>query len=208
MISRIFSTAILTGLKLFLALTAVDAQVNLLRNPNAEGGLEHWRAAKDSTVEEYNGTRVFVVKNGGVGGSSFIQDIQLKESDIGKYALLIGRGSSERVNTDGSITGLPCLYGYMMSSVNQKGGKIAAYLQGQRMRAEPSDPDEWVTMFGIFRVVKGSEAIRFFLNQAERKDDPQTGSAARFDDLGLYLFTSQLEALKYIEAYNSERIIP
>ncbi len=207
MIRRIFSTAILTGLNLFLALSAVNAQVNLLRNPNAEGGLEHWRAAKDSTIEDFNGSQVFVVRRGCSGGSSFIQDVHLNDSDTGKYALFIGRGSSERINNDGSITGMPYLYGYMMSSVNQKGGKIAAYLQGQRMRAEPSYQDEWVTMFGIFRVVKGTKAIRFFLSQAERRNDPQTGSAARFNNLGLYLFSSREDALRFVETYNAEILI-
>jgi hypothetical protein len=49
----------------------------------------------------------------------------------GHYALLIARASTERVNPDGSITGRPCLYGYMMAP----GGKTVRfdYLQGQNM---------------------------------------------------------------------------
>lgn len=208
MIRTFFNTATLTGLNLFLALTAVDAQVNLLRNPNADSGIEHWRASEDSAVENVNGDHVFVVRHGCSGGSSFIQDVPLRESDVGKYALFIGRGSSERVNHDGSITGLPYLYGYMMSSVSPRGGRIAAYLQGQRMLATPSYQDEWVTMFGVFRVVEQTKTIRFFLNQAERKNDPQTGSAARFDNLGLYLFTTKEEALRFVESYDAEMLIP
>jgi hypothetical protein len=62
------------------------------------------------------------------------------------------------------------------------------------MRLSPTRENEWGPMFGIFRVPQGSGTIRFFLNQAERRDMPQNGSAARFDDLGLYLFATEEDA--------------
>ncbi len=67
------------------------------------------------------------------------------------------------------------------------------------------NPDEWVTVLGLFEVPSGTGAIRFFLNQAERKDVPQDGSAARFDDLGLYIFTTEEEAVAFVLAYNEQK---
>jgi hypothetical protein len=61
--------------------------------------------------------------------------------------------------------------------------------------------NEWVKAWGIFKVLDGTGAIRYFLNQAERKDLPQNGSAARFDDLGIYLFETEEEASAFVETY-------
>jgi hypothetical protein len=69
------------------------------------------------------------------------------------------------------------------------------------MRARTLNQDEWVTMFGIFRVPEKTSAIRFYMNQAERKNVPQNGSAARFDNVGLYLFEAEEDALKFAKAY-------
>ena len=125
----------------------------------------------------------------------------MTESDIGKFALFIGRGASERVNPDGAITGLPYLYGYMMNPGEPSGGRIYAYLQGQKMRGDAQVKDEWVTMSGIFQVPKGTGRIRFFLNQAERRGVPHNDSAARFDNVGLYLFETEEDALQFVRAY-------
>jgi hypothetical protein len=196
------ATLSLFGICLFLATTAVSAQTNLLLNPDADQGLENWRVYGDAKVEELDGAKVFVVRNGGI--SNFNQDVDLSESDVGKYALLIGRGSSERLNEDGAITGLPDLYGCMLKSRGPDGAKINTYLQGQKMLPKPSSANEWVTMFGIFPVPKGTVAIRFFLMQAERNGVPQNGSAARFDNLGLFLFETQEEALNFAKAYDKK----
>jgi hypothetical protein len=171
-----------------------------LRNPNADLGSEHWRAVGQATIEEYEGDKVFVVRNG-CSGNSFFQDVKLTASDHGKYVLLIGRGSSERVNADGAITGLPYLYGYMLKDDYPRGGIINTYLQVEKMLARPSRENERVTMYGIFRVPENTVAVRFFLQQAERSGVPQNGSAARFDNLGLFLFDSEKDALKFVITY-------
>src|SRR5688500_8202194 len=144
------------------AATTVGAQTNLLLNPNADSDTEKWRASGHATVEEFDGNKVFVVRNQG----SFFQEVNLNKSDIGKFALLIGRASSERINADGAITGLPYLYGYML---NLKDERINTYLQGQQMRARPARKNEWVTIYGVFRVPENTGTIRFYLNQAERR---------------------------------------
>lgn len=211
----------------FFSATNINAQKNLLLNPNADSKSEHWKPFKEeiteayskckkvngckkdyllelleqksvqAAVEDFNGDNVFVVRNKGY----FYQDVNLSESDVGKFALLIGRGSSERVNMDGVITGLPYLYGYMLNTSNSEGRKILTYLQSPRMLGASPYQDEWMTMFGIFQVPEGASAIRFFLKQAERKDVPQNGSAARFDNLGLYLFETEKDALEFIKQY-------
>jgi hypothetical protein len=172
---------------------------NLLLNPKANDGTNGWRASGNAQVEQSDdGDWRFVVRNNG----HFFQDVQLPEDAAGKYALLIGRVSSERIDPDGAITGLPSLYGYMMDGANPaRPRRILSYLQGQQMLCRAGTVNEWVTAWGIFEVPDLTHAIRFFLNQAERKDVPQNGSAARFDDLGLYLFSTEGEAKAFAQAY-------
>ena len=79
---------------------------NLLKNPNGDQGPHLWRAFGEATIEPLTGNNwCFVVRN---GGYSF-QDVTLTDNAVGQYAVFIGRGASERINDDGSITGLPYL---------------------------------------------------------------------------------------------------
>jgi len=187
----------------FLTTTLVSAQSkNLILNPGAEEGATQWRAFGDTAVERTSETGShFRVRNKGY----FLQDVALPEGAVGKYVLLIGRVSSERINADGAITGLPYLYGYMMESTTPRGEQIKSYLQGQLMLCAAGKENEWTTAWGIFQVSVGTDIIRFFLNQAERKDVPQNGSAARFDDLGLYLFDTAEEASTFVKSYNKQK---
>jgi len=172
---------------------------NLLQNPNADSASDAWRQFGDATVEVTTGNNsCFVVRNSGY----FIQDVPVTDNAAGQYAVLIGRGASERINSDGAITGLPYLYGYMMEQGRPNGGRVLAYLQGQRMLAATSMKDEWVDMWGIFQIPAGTEKIRFFLNQASRQGVPQNGSAARFDNLGLYIFATRDDAVAFVNQYH------
>ena len=190
-----------TSMLLWLAMTTTftNAQTtNLLQNPKADDKTNNWRAYGQAAVEQSDDSDWhFVLRNNG----HFFQDVSLSGSAAGKYALLIGRVSSERINPDGAITGLPYLYGYMMESLDSGGAQILAYLQGQQMRCGARKENEWVTAWGIFQVPVGTRVIRFFLDQAERKGVPQNGSAARFDDLGLFLFTTEEEARAFVQLY-------
>jgi hypothetical protein len=175
---------------------------NLLQNPSADDDANYWQVFGDADVEQTPESNPhFRIRNKGY----FLQDVTLSEGAGGKYALLIGRVSSERINADGTITGLPYLYGYMMKGTNPTGGRILSYLQGQQMLCGARKENEWVSAWGIFQVPSGTGAIRFFLNQAERKDVPQNGSAARFDDLGLYLFDTEDEATAFVRSYNDKK---
>lgn len=185
-------------LTLLLLTTAGQAQsTNFLQNGDADQGMAHWRAFGDAGVE---GTSVndscFVVREGGY----FLQDVELPNGAVGQYAVLIGRGSSERINADGSITGLPYLYGYLMEKAGPSGGTVLDYLQGQQMLARPKMTGAWVNMWGIFKVPEKTTKIRFFLKHALRNGVPHNGSAARFDNLGLYLFATKEEAEAFVAA--------
>jgi hypothetical protein len=172
---------------------------NLLQNPNGDQAAEFWRAFGEATVEQVTGNNLcFVVRNGGY----FIQDVPVPDDAAGQYAVLIGRGSSQRIHEGGAITGLPYLYGYMMDKAGPRGGHVLEYLQGQRMRAKTKIRDEWVDMWGIFQVPEKTKVIRFFLSQASRSGVPHNGSAARFDNLGLYLFATKEDAEAFVSGYH------
>lgn len=181
---------------------SVNAQTNLLKNPGADLSGNSWRAVGNATIEEINGNKIFVIRSEDNGKIySFSQIVDLNSSDIGRYALFIGRGLSERVNSDNLATGLPYLYGYMLRSYSAKGARINSYLQGQNMLAKQSATDEWATMSGIFRVPDGTVAVQFMLCQASQKGLPPNGSPARFDNVGLYLFDTEQEALDFVKRY-------
>jgi hypothetical protein len=187
----------LTILSVTVVATAIltNAQSNRLQNPNADLQSQSWRAVGQATVETCaTGNPCFVVRNGGY----FIQDVNVSADSLGRYALLIARASTERVNADGAITGLPSLYGYMMDAGEPRGGRVLDYLQGQNMSLLTMKKDEWTTLSGIFRVPQGTGRIRFSLSQAERKGVPQNGSAARFDDVGLYFFATEQDARAFV----------
>jgi len=194
--NKVSRLAILS-LMLFVTGVLTNAQSNLLQNPNADLQSQFWRTFGQATVETCgNGNPCFVVRNGGY----LIQDVNVGADSIGRYALLIARASTERVNPDGAITGLPSLYGYMMEAGDPRGGHILSYLQGQNMLAANMTRDEWTTLWGIFQVPLGTGRVRFFLNQAERKGVPHNGSAARFDDVGLYVFATEQEARTFVNS--------
>jgi hypothetical protein len=196
--AKLYLRASLLLLALCLSAITAGAQTeNLLRNPKADLEEQYWQTFGQAAVEEVGENRVFVVRDGGY----LLQDVALPGDAVGKFAVLIGRGSSERINPDGAITGLPYLYGYMMAPGGSEGGRIIAYLQGQRMLCSATFVGEWVKMWGVFRVPEGAGSIRFFLKQALRRGVPYNGSAARLDDLGLYLFPTEEEAESFAASY-------
>lgn len=170
---------------------AAQQYTNLLKNPDGSAQTEFWQPYGDVTVEQLADSNFcFVVRNGG----HFYQDVELPRPSDGMYALLIGRAESERINSDGSITGLPYLYGYMMEKGRPDRKEIRKFLQGPQMVGRSASTDEWVKISGIFKVPERTTTIRLFIDQAERSADPQNGSAARFNNLGLYLFATKEEA--------------
>ena len=188
---------------LFLAVvngsTLVTAQTrNLLKNPDAADGPLSWRAFGDTAIETTPGNGPhFVVRNGGY----FLQDVPVPLGPAGRYVVFVGRGATERINSNGAITGLPYLYGYMMRPPGLGQKEILAYLEGQGMRAHPNITGQWVNMWGVFEVPEGTTSVRFFLNQASAAGTPHNGSATRFANLGLYLFANKEDAEDFVSRY-------
>ena len=167
---------------------------NMLVNGDAAGGMGGWITNGNVKIERIGGVTCFAIRSKG----SFQQEVRLPPGSIGMYAAVVGRGESDRVNEDGSITGLPYLYGTVVAADRRR---FLAYWQGQQMLARPRKPGEWVTMSGIFSVPYGAEWVSIQLRQAERKDLPQNGSAARFSDVRLVLFPTEAAARAYVDEY-------
>ena len=167
---------------------------NLLSDPRAELGGAGWRAIDDATVEVWRGSRCFTVRNRG----AFIQLVAVPAGSGGSYLVVLGRGETERINQDGTITGLPTLHGEMMTA-DQSG--ILAYLTGQNLLGRPRRANEWTTMWGIFQVPAGVGWVALRLGQAERAGVNHNGSAARFTDLALVLVATKTEAELLVKQY-------
>ena len=179
---------------LIVALAVQAAGSNMLVNGDAAGGTGGWITSGPAKAERAGAQTFFVVRAKG----SLQQEVRLPPESVGMYAALVGKGESDRVNEDGSITGLPYLYGMVTARDRTR---FLAYWQGQDMRARPSQPGQWVKMSGVFSVPYGAAWVSIQLRQAERKDSPQNGSAARFSDVRLVLFPTEAAARAYVEEY-------
>lgn len=167
---------------------------NLLDNADADQGAAFWYAIGDAKLEPCDGNPCFVVRDHG----SFRQTALLPKDAAGRYAVLVGSGATERINPDGAITGLPYLYATVG---NADGTRVVAHFQGQRLLGRPTSQDAWFKMSGVFLLPEGSARLSFQLSQAERRGLPQNGSAARFDELGLYVFPSEPDAQAFVDAW-------
>lgn len=161
---------------------------NLVANPDASRARADWGFFGDAKVEACDGDPCFVIRNHG----SISQTVLLPDGAMGQYLVAIGSGASERV--EATITGKPYLYGLIGIA---DGSRFVGYMQGQQLRAESPVTNRWVTMSGVFQLPNGAARIAFQLNQAQARNFPQNGSAARFDDVGLYLFPSETEAREF-----------
>lgn len=173
--------------------TARDGE-NLLGNPNADAAMADWLTAGDARVESCDGNPCFAIRNRG----SFRQSVWLPADADGRYLVLQGWGASERINVDHAITGLPYLYG---AALIADGTRILDSFQDRHATAQADRPNQWVAMWGIYRVPAGAAFVMFQLAQAERQGVPQNGSAARFDDLGCYIFSNESAALAHLAAW-------
>lgn len=167
---------------------------NLLKNPSGDEDSQYWRTFGNAKVERCaDDGHCFVLRDGGY----FIQDVTVSENAVGQYALLMGRAHSER-DTSQAITGRPYLYGYMMNAGDPSGGRIYTYLSGQQMSPTDGIAGEWKHLWGVFRIQLGTRRIRLFLQQGLRKGVPHDGSRTSFDDLGIYIFPTEQEALAFV----------
>jgi len=183
----------MTGFLLVLLLTSpqprqfADAETrNFLRNPDASQGSRRWNAFGNATIEDVASGSCFVLR----GGGRFTQVVSISEGNEDLHVVMLGRVMSEHVHPDAIITDRPYLYGLAMNEA----GRILGYLQGQTMRGRGPSPHRWETAYGIFHVPEGTTRIQFELRQGLRNGVPYTGAGARFDDLALYVATSESSA--------------
>jgi hypothetical protein len=170
---------------------------NLVVNGDARSGTQGWNVQGVATVEEFGSVMCFTVRSNG----SFHQVVEMPANAAGGYVALVARGEAERINgLDGSITGLPYLYAMPATADRHH---FLDHWQGQRMLGRPEQPADWVVMSGIYRVPKGTAYVILQLNQAERRDSPQDGSAARFADVQMRLFPSEAAARGFVHSYSS-----
>ena len=169
---------------------------NLLLDPHVDAGGSGWQSYGDATIEQVDGNTCFVVRNRG----RFQQVATIPAVPPGTHVVFLARASSERINPDGAITGLPRLYGLVLGAER---GRILAHLQGQGMLSAAKAPNEWTTLWGIFEVPEGTVGIVVELGLAERRGVPHNGSAGRFDDIALVLFPTLAEARSFVDRSTS-----
>lgn len=160
---------------------------NLLQNPDARGGEFAWRFQGDAGVEQFGPGTCFVLRNRGTA----MQDVVLPQDSTGRYLLVFGWLSIERSDPDGVSTGWPRLFGYLMMPI---GGEITLNLEGPQLGYRATASNAWAPAYGVFQIVPKSGRIRLILGRSGVAGVPQDSSAARFKDLGLYLFDSREEA--------------
>jgi hypothetical protein len=165
---------------------------NLLVNGDASQGTKGWTPGGVARVERIGGVSCFTIRVG-----SFHQDVRVDQA-IGMFAAVVAKGQAERVNGDGSITGLPYLYGTVSTADRRH---FLAYWQGQKMLGRPEQSGQWVPMSGVFSVPYGAAYVSIQLMQAERKGSPQDGSAARFTDVQMQLFPTEEAAREFVARY-------
>jgi hypothetical protein len=177
----------------------------MLNNPFADENGDYWVAYGDAMIEEINGDPCFVIRDGGF----IVQDITLNENEAGKFVLIIGLVSSERIKVDGIISGLPYLYGYMIRGENIiddiSGTQISSYLKVSDMLYLSSIQSDWVVIWDVFQIQQYTKSIRIFLRQASQRGVALNGSIARFDDVGVYLFASLNEATAFVDQFYDNR---
>jgi hypothetical protein len=62
-----------------------------------------------------------------------------------------------------------------------------------------NDQNDWVVIGDIFEIPEYTKEIRIILAQATQRGLPHNGSAARFDELGVYIFASLKEATAFVD---------
>lgn len=171
---------------------------NLVQNGDASERTSLWQRPDPghATVEIVDGRPCFTIRNGGAG---FEQKLSLPPDSAGKYLLIIGTGSSERVLPDGNITGLPYLWARAHPDPAPSNRTV---FQGMAFR--PEAPGRWVTVHGIFSIPEGVDSVQLRLGQGSRRDTPHNGSAARVRDVEVRVFETRAEAFAHVAVYNAQ----
>ena len=169
-----------------------QSPTNLVLNPSGEHGATEWQAQGSARVEEFEGNRCFVVRNGG----KFLQTIDLPRSAAGKFVLFVAHVSSERAAAD--VTDRPYLYGLTFSADRKQ---IVLHNQMSTMSGGANSSNQWAKAWGVFRIPEDVSFISYQLRQGLRRGIPHTGAPARFDDVGLFVFDARADAEAFVSRY-------
>jgi len=172
----------------------LEGRGNLVKNPSANREVGEWRAEGEVSIERSDeGDTYFAIRYGGM----LRQDIDIAGAE-GRTILFIALSASERIEEDGDQTGLPYLSGEMAKAEDDH--IVTAHLSAQSMMHSLKTSGEWGTVWGIFQVPPDTGRLRLFLGQADG-GKPQNGSAAWFDDVGVFLFDSEDEARTFASLF-------
>lgn len=170
----------------------VTGALNLLKNTSANDGRALWKTEGEVSIDAAAGNPHFVVRYAG----SFRQDIALPPNAA--FIVIAARASSERIPPTGGITGLPYIYGYFVNAKDPN--RFNGYLNANGLRLDTREKDRWGVVGAVMKVPPETGGIWFMLQQASGRD-PQNGSAARFDDVGLFAFSDEKAANEYLKKY-------
>jgi hypothetical protein len=188
-----------------LSLTAAQfPPPNIVENGDARGAESSWTKDEKrpgrmgrASMESCETGPCFVVRD----GANWAQFPRLPEGSVGKFVLVIGRGSSERVwPKHDNITGVPYLQVAFATASRTR--YIYVDNRNDAYRGNASQPNQWVTMSSIKRIPAEAAFLWLQLGQGERKGTPHNGSAARFMDVEARIFDTEDAARAYIEQYN------
>ena len=116
--------------------------------------------------------------------------------------LLIGSAAAERAHEkSGDQTGEAYIHGYG-ESLDPKRVRGKHY-SARTLQTATRRPNTWATLWGVFEVDEGIRTVNFEIRQADGHS-AKTGSASRFDDLGVYLFDTEQEAESFVARYERE----
>jgi WD40 repeat protein len=175
------------------------SQTNYLDNPNANQQQRFWRTSGDAGVEECApGNPCFVTRWDG----DLVGTATLPADAAGRYMLLIGSASAERAHAQGSDqTGEAYIHGYG-EGLDPNGG-LGKHYSARTLITRTREADTWSTLWGVFPVGEGIRKLSFEIRQADGSS-AKTGSASRFDDLGVYLFDTEQQAKAFVARYERE----
>lgn len=180
---------------------AASGAGNLLKNPTAEQGINHWVLyGKGGTIKSDLKDRgdVYYTEAYFNAKPHYYQDVLLPVDSGESYLAMAGYVSVDNVVAN-SIARHPMLNGYILG-VNER---IISYLQGETLRHN-REAKCWQAVWGIFKIPSNGNSVRLFLDQAAVKGDDPNGTRAYYDDLELRIFKTGQEAEEFISNYKKE----
>ena len=169
--------------------------VNWLFNSKADEGMKGWYPYGCASYKKNSqGNNIFYTCK----GNHMIQEVYIPRG-TGWYALYIGRASINRTKDELGKTQLPNIHSYMLED-----NHIKTDVWGQQMDKEHFEKNynnDWLPMWGVYKIHNSAYKIRFFLDQSEMPNRTGGDAEAYFDDLGLFFFQTEEEAELFAKNY-------